>query len=66
MEWEYRIVPGVEHYGCMIDLLGLGGRLREAFRLAHSMPMEPNAAVWGTILGACRMHNDLELAEEGA
>ncbi|KAM1217950.1 hypothetical protein ACFX2G_046196 [Malus domestica] len=64
MEWEYRIVPGVEHYGCMIDLLGLGGRLREAFRLAHSMPMEPNAAVWGTILGACRMHNDLELAEE--
>ncbi|KAM1164074.1 hypothetical protein PS2_023430 [Malus domestica] len=64
MEREYGIVPEVEHYGCMIDLLGRGGRLQEAFRLVHSMPMEPNAVIWGTLLGACRMHNDRELAEE--
>ncbi|XP_004306116.1 PREDICTED: pentatricopeptide repeat-containing protein At3g29230 [Fragaria vesca subsp. vesca] len=64
MEKEYGIVPEVEHYGCMIDLLGRGGRLREAFRLVYSMPMEPNAVIWGTLLGACRMHNDIELAEK--
>ena len=62
MEKVYGIVPQVEHYGCMIDLLGRGGHLEEAFRLVRSMPMEPNAIVLGTLLGACRMHNDVDLA----
>ncbi|KAF5479466.1 hypothetical protein F2P56_000284 [Juglans regia] len=64
MESKYKIVPEVEHYGCMIDLLGRGGRLKEAFRLVRSMPMEPNAIIWGTLLGACRMHNDVDLARQ--
>lgn len=64
MEREYGILPQVEHYGCMIDLLGRGGRLKEAFRLVHSMPFEPNAIIWGSLLGACRTHNAVELAEE--
>ena len=64
MERDYRIVPEVEHYGCMIDLLGRGGHLKEAFRLVRSMPMEPNAIIWGTLLGACRMHNAVDLAGE--
>ncbi|XP_031286708.1 pentatricopeptide repeat-containing protein At3g29230-like [Pistacia vera] len=64
MERDYGILPQVEHYGCMIDLLGRGGRLKEAFRVVHSMPFEPNAIIWGTLLGACRMHNAVELAEE--
>ncbi|PIA62936.1 hypothetical protein AQUCO_00200745v1 [Aquilegia coerulea] len=63
MEKDYGIVPQVEHYGCMIDLLGRVGYLKEAFELVKSMPMEPNAIIWGTLLGACRMHNDVELAE---
>ncbi|KAF8408156.1 hypothetical protein HHK36_007298 [Tetracentron sinense] len=64
MERDYGVVPQVEHYGCMIDLLGRGGHLKEAFGLAKSMPVEPNAIIWGTLLGACRMHNDVGLAEE--
>ncbi|XP_059670395.1 pentatricopeptide repeat-containing protein At3g29230-like [Cornus florida] len=64
MERNYGIVPQIEHYGCMIDLLGRGGRLEEAFRLVHSMPMEPNAIIWSTVLAACRMHNAVELAEK--
>ncbi|XWS44353.1 hypothetical protein CRYUN_Cryun15aG0037900 [Craigia yunnanensis] len=64
MEKDYGIVPQVEHYGCMIDLLGHGGRLKEAFRLVHTMPFEPNAIIWGTLLGACRLHGDVELAEK--
>ncbi|KAK7245560.1 hypothetical protein RIF29_40407 [Crotalaria pallida] len=63
MEKVYGIVPQVEHYGCMIDLLGRGGHLEEAFELLNNMPMEPNAVVLGTLLGACRMHNDVDLAK---
>ncbi|KAK9107378.1 hypothetical protein Syun_023389 [Stephania yunnanensis] len=64
MERDYGIAPQVEHYGCMIDLLGKGGHLKEAFELVERMPMEPNAIIWGTLLGACRMHYNVELAEE--
>lgn len=64
METGYGIVPEVEHYGCVIDLLSRGGRLDEAFRLVHSMPMEPNCVIWGTLLGACRVHNAVGLAGE--
>ncbi|KAK6129209.1 hypothetical protein DH2020_037039 [Rehmannia glutinosa] len=64
MESDYRIAPEIEHYGCVIDLLGRGGRLSEAFRVLHDMPFEPNVVIWGSLLGACRMHNDAKLAEE--
>ncbi|KAG4925852.1 hypothetical protein JHK87_051392 [Glycine soja] len=62
MEKVYGIVPQVEHYGCMMDLLGRGGHLKEAFMLLRSMPMEPNAIILGTLLNACRMHSDVDLA----
>ncbi|XP_047959896.1 pentatricopeptide repeat-containing protein At3g29230 [Salvia hispanica] len=64
MESSYNIVPQIEHYGCMIDLLGRGGRLNEALRLLNCMPFEPNVVIWCSLLGACRMHNALQLAEE--
>ncbi|KAL4197929.1 hypothetical protein AMTRI_Chr04g190710 [Amborella trichopoda] len=58
----YSIEPRVEHYGCMVDLLGRAGHLDEAYRLIESMPMEPNDVVWGALLTRCRIHKDLELA----
>ncbi|KAL0350842.1 UNVERIFIED_CONTAM: Pentatricopeptide repeat-containing protein [Sesamum radiatum] len=64
MENDYGIAPEIEHYGCLIDLLGRGGRLSEAFRLLHNMPFEPNVVIWSSLLGACRMHNAVQLAEE--
>ncbi|KAJ4960296.1 hypothetical protein NE237_020206 [Protea cynaroides] len=64
MEKDHGIVPQIEHYGCMIDLLGRGGHLKEAFELVKNMPLEPNAIIWGTLLGACRTHNHVGLAEE--
>uniref|UniRef100_A0A2P2N290 Uncharacterized protein MANES_01G099800 n=1 Tax=Rhizophora mucronata TaxID=61149 RepID=A0A2P2N290_RHIMU len=64
MERDYGVIPEIEHYGCMIDLLGRGGHLKKAFELVQSMPMEPNEVIWGTLLGACRMHNAVPLAEE--
>ncbi|XP_027910620.1 pentatricopeptide repeat-containing protein At3g29230-like [Vigna unguiculata] len=62
MEKVYGIVSEIEHYGCMVDLLGRGGHLEEAFTLLRNMPMKPNAIILGTLLNACRMHNDVDLA----
>ncbi|TYH00911.1 hypothetical protein ES288_A09G014600v1 [Gossypium darwinii] len=64
MEKDYGIVPEIEHYGCMIDLLARGERLKEAFMLVNTMPFEPNAVIWGTLLGACQLHGATELAEK--
>ncbi|CAK9179038.1 unnamed protein product [Ilex paraguariensis] len=60
---DYGIVPRMEHYACMIDLFGRAGRLEEAFQIINSMPFNPDAGVWGTLLGACRVHGNVELAE---
>ncbi|KAM7470016.1 hypothetical protein LguiA_008199 [Lonicera macranthoides] len=57
------IKPKIEHYGCMVDLLGRSGQVREAHDLIQSMHVKPNAALWGALLSACRTHGDTELAE---
>ncbi|CAN1219446.1 Pentatricopeptide repeat-containing protein At5g66520 [Linum perenne] len=63
MERFHGIVPGVEHYGCLVHGLARAGRLEEAEELVDSMPMEPNAAVWGALLGGCRIHGNMEIGE---
>ncbi|WOL10877.1 hypothetical protein Cni_G19636 [Canna indica] len=60
---DYRIEPKHEHYGCMVDLLGRSRLLREALEFIESMPFAPNVVVWGSLLGACRTHGDIELGE---
>ncbi|URE46444.1 PPR repeat [Musa troglodytarum] len=60
------IMPNVTHYGCLVDLLGRAGRLEEASETISNMPMKPNSAVWGALLGACRVHGNLEMAELAA
>ncbi|WJZ92900.1 hypothetical protein VitviT2T_011871 [Vitis vinifera] len=59
----FSLTPSIEHYGCMVDLLGRAGLLDEAHQLIRNMPMEANAIVWGALLGACRIHRDTQLAE---
>ncbi|KAK4423234.1 Pentatricopeptide repeat-containing protein [Sesamum alatum] len=53
--------PTVDHYGCMVDLLGRAGHLHEAAKLIEAMPMEPSAGIWGALFGACMIHKDYEL-----
>ncbi|XP_072973075.1 pentatricopeptide repeat-containing protein At1g74630-like [Typha angustifolia] len=55
---------GIEHYGCMVDLLGRVGLLEEAYQLIQDMPIPSNDAVWGALLGACRIHGDVDMAEQ--
>ncbi|KAK7386393.1 hypothetical protein VNO78_26597 [Psophocarpus tetragonolobus] len=64
MKGRYGMEPKVEHYGCMVNLLGRAGRVREAYDLVRSMEVEPDPVLWGTLLWACRVHNDVSLGEE--
>lgn len=63
---DYGIVPSPRHYTCMIDLLGRAGRLSEAHNLVKNMPFSPDAATWGALLGAAKVHGNVELAEKAA
>lgn len=63
---DFGVEAKPEHYACMVDLLGRAGRLSEAVDLIKSMPFKPHAAIFGTLLGACRIHKNLHLAEFAA
>jgi pentatricopeptide repeat protein len=60
---DYSIVPQIEHYGCMVDLLARAGLLDQAVEFVRKMPMEPDAIIWAALLGACRIYKNIELAE---
>ncbi|KAG4958121.1 hypothetical protein AAZX31_15G253900 [Glycine max] len=62
----YRVQPQLDHYSCMVDLLGRCGMLNDAYRLIKSMPLEPNSGVWGALLGACRVYRNINLGKEAA
>ncbi|CAD6226106.1 unnamed protein product [Miscanthus lutarioriparius] len=60
---HYGIVPRMEHYGCIVDLLGRAGKLQEAVRFIESMPLKPAVVIWVTLLSSCITHGDAELTE---
>ncbi|KAJ8755315.1 hypothetical protein K2173_019113 [Erythroxylum novogranatense] len=56
------VKPTHMHYACMVDLLGRAGLIEEAVSLVKSLPLKPDANVWGALLGACRIHGNIEFA----
>lgn len=50
----YSIKPRMEHYGCMVDLLGRAGLIEDAFQFIKEMPFAPNAIILRSLLGSCR------------
>ncbi|XP_022850764.1 pentatricopeptide repeat-containing protein At5g39350 [Olea europaea var. sylvestris] len=66
MHKNYQESLRTDHYTCMVDLLGRADRLEEAYELIKSMPFKPNHSVWGALLGACVIHENVELGEVAA
>ncbi|XP_077224215.1 pentatricopeptide repeat-containing protein At4g13650-like [Tasmannia lanceolata] len=63
MRRVYKIKARADHYCCVVDLLGRSGHLYEAYALIRSMEVRADAAVWGALVGACRIHGELELGQ---
>ncbi|KAL8537150.1 hypothetical protein ACS0TY_012361 [Phlomoides rotata] len=61
---EQELKPRVEHYSCVVDVLGRAGRLKEAKELIEKMPLKPNVAIWQTLFNACRTHRNVEMGRE--
>ncbi|KAK9267693.1 hypothetical protein L1049_010125 [Liquidambar formosana] len=62
----YNLTPRIEHYGCMVDLLGRANLLVEAEEFIRALPIQPDAVIWRSLLFACRNHGNTELAEFAA
>ncbi|XP_016445932.1 pentatricopeptide repeat-containing protein At2g02980, chloroplastic-like [Nicotiana tabacum] len=63
MKESYRIVPGVKHYGCMLDLMARAGRLNDAFKFLMELPIYPTVLLWRTLLAACSTHGNMDLGK---
>ncbi|KAJ7560412.1 hypothetical protein O6H91_04G128400 [Diphasiastrum complanatum] len=58
---DHGVRPTMDHYACMVDLLGRAGLLADAEDFISNMPIQPNALVWMTLLGAARNHGHVEI-----
>lgn len=66
MQTVYGITPRLEHYDCMVDMYGRAGLLKKARDILSNMPVKPSAAMWATLLGACRIHGNIGIGDWAA
>ncbi|KAG6578527.1 Pentatricopeptide repeat-containing protein, mitochondrial, partial [Cucurbita argyrosperma subsp. sororia] len=62
----YGLDPQLEHYSCMVDILGRSGQVEEALKLIQDMPFEADAIIWRTLLSICKIQGNVEVAEKAA
>ncbi|XP_011628778.2 pentatricopeptide repeat-containing protein At2g13600-like [Amborella trichopoda] len=66
MKDKYGLAPKLDHYACMVDLYGRTGHLKMANDLIDEMPLKPNSVMLSSLLGACKVHGDVELGKQVA
>ncbi len=66
MDQDYKVMPTLDHFCCMVDLLGRTGCLQEAEDFIQRMPFEPDASIWSPLLGACHRYGKVEVVEHVA
>nr|XP_043615880.1 pentatricopeptide repeat-containing protein At1g08070, chloroplastic-like [Erigeron canadensis] len=64
MTRDFNIEPRIEHYGCMVDILGRAGLIEDAYQFIQNMPIKPNAVIWRTLLASCKVHKNVRIGEE--
>ncbi|CAJ1932880.1 unnamed protein product [Sphenostylis stenocarpa] len=60
---DYGVEPCIEHYTCMVWLLGRSGQFDEAVNLIEEIPFQPSVMLWRALLGACVIHKNLDLGK---
>lgn len=63
MTEEYGLIPSLQHYACIVALLGREGLFEEAIEFINSMEVRPDSAVWGALLSACCIQQEVKLGE---
>ncbi|KAF2321376.1 hypothetical protein GH714_040470 [Hevea brasiliensis] len=66
MESFYGVRREPKHYGCMADLLGRAGLIKEAIEMIKNLPTGGDMSAWSGLLGGCRIHGNVEIAEMAA
>ncbi|ESW22011.1 hypothetical protein PHAVU_005G119000 [Phaseolus vulgaris] len=64
MKRTFSVTPQIQHYGCIVDLLGRAGKLKEAYEFVMQMPINPDDVIWRILLGACKIHEDVVMGEK--
>ncbi|KAG6749389.1 hypothetical protein POTOM_046434 [Populus tomentosa] len=63
MRRVHKVEPKLQHYGCMVDILGRAGHIEEAKKFVEEMPVEPNDVIWRSLLSACKMHGSFNVGQ---
>ncbi|XP_076937296.1 pentatricopeptide repeat-containing protein At1g18485-like [Bidens hawaiensis] len=66
MQTVHKVKPKLEHYACLIDMLGRARRFDDALMLINEMHEEPDARIWSSLLSSCRVHGYMELGKKVA
>ncbi|KAL2331879.1 hypothetical protein Fmac_019460 [Flemingia macrophylla] len=64
MNSVFGVTPQIKHYGCIVDLLGRSGKLKEAYDFIMRMPINPDTVIWRSLLGSCKIHGDVVMGEK--
>ncbi|CAN8269346.1 unnamed protein product [Cochlearia groenlandica] len=66
MKTEFKVSPALEHYACLVDILGRAGQIKEAVNVVETMPFKPSGSIWGSLLNSCRLHGNVSVGERAA
>ncbi|PSS01141.1 Pentatricopeptide repeat-containing protein [Actinidia chinensis var. chinensis] len=66
MSKDYGVVPSMEHYVGVVDMMGGAGYLDEALEFIEKMPVEPSIDVWETLMNLSRVYGHTELGDRCA
>ncbi|KAL4016521.1 hypothetical protein IC575_024173 [Cucumis melo] len=61
---QFGIVPGLEHYTCIVGLLSRSGRLDEAENFMRSHQINWDVVSWRTLLNACYVHKHYDKGKQ--
>ncbi|MCO5595398.1 hypothetical protein L7F22_049440 [Adiantum nelumboides] len=60
---DHGLIPSIQHFNCLVDLLGRAGCLNEAERILQTVPPADVLTGWVSLLTACKTFGDNRLGK---